>query len=128
MQEVYKMVKRKIEQVERLVDSLDRIDVNDVDFGKVVKHGETESHAEVRELSQKLRSFAMGLTSAEERYAEDHFMEDQLQKLYKQFDYDPEKIKSVLAEAMAKAKPVTQPDEHENGNHGVHHGGEPFSR
>lgn len=113
------MAKRTVEQVERLVDSLNRIDVNEIDFGKVVKHNETENHEEVRELSQTLRMIAAALQSAETRYANTHFMEDQLHEFYEKFNYDPAKITERLAKAMGDPD-QSKEDRHEEANHDGH--------
>lgn len=106
------MVQKKIQNVKKMVDTLVKTDVNDIDFGKAVSLTRTESHQLVDEISRSLRLFANELLNAEKIQADHSFMKKDVEKLYQVFDNDPIKIQKAIQQIIKQEKQQNQGQQH----------------
>lgn len=96
------MSQTTIKNLERVMNLLDKIDLESLNFGKVTTMTTTENHDYLVEVQRKLRTFATDLATAEKAYADRKFMKNTLKQLYSVCGNDPERIKQTLNQAIER--------------------------
>lgn len=105
------MTQMRIENLNKKVDNLVKIDINDIAYGRV-DNDKTQYHAEIEDIAHKLRVFARDLTMGESNYIK----ENQDRKVLKVFNDIRETFGGDTIKAMAalyKTKDVVKKQKNE---------------